>query len=96
MTASQVADELGVSKSFISRVKAGTRNFTLSHLAILEEAIGESLPILLMEAIPRELIAPEHRHIHEACIRLLETTGTGRYGMRKHQPKKRRAGNKAA
>ena len=32
MIASKIAHTLGVSKSFISRVKAGTRNFTLNQL----------------------------------------------------------------
>ena len=96
MTPLQLASALGVTRSFISRVKSGTRNFTLNHLSVLEELVGESLPILLIEAIPKEMVAPEHRPIHEACIRLLETTGAGRRGMRREQSKKRRAGTKAA
>ncbi len=96
MTASEIAGTLDVTKSFISRVKAGTRNFTLNHLATLEDFVGESLPLLLIEAIPQELIAPQHRHVYESCIHLLETTGPGRRGAQRDQPKKRRARKTAA
>lgn len=51
MTLQEIGDELNLSKSFISKVRRGKRNFTLNDLMELEIAQGEPLPLLLIEAI---------------------------------------------
>ena len=96
MTLTQIGEMLDVSKSYISRVKAGTRNFTLEHLSKLENTLGESLPLLLINAIPPESMSPELRRLHDVTRHLLETTGAGSHGGRREQTKKRGARTKAA
>ena len=78
MTLTQIAQSLGVTKSYISRVKAGTRNFTLEHLSKLEDVLGESLPLLLINAIPRNSMSPQLRRLRDVTQRLLKSTGAGK------------------
>jgi transcriptional regulator with XRE-family HTH domain len=92
MTLTQIAQMLGVGKSYVSRVKAGTRNFTLDHLAILENELGESLPVLLIKSLPRKAGPPNLRKLYDMTLRLLETTGSA--AQRSHP--KRRPRTKAA
>jgi transcriptional regulator with XRE-family HTH domain len=96
MTLTDIARMLGVSKSYISRVKAGTRKFTLDHMATLEDALGTSLPVLLVEAVPRELLKPELRRLHEMTLELLKSTGTGAGGARAEGARKRRTKKRVA
>ena len=96
MNLTEIARILGVTKSYISRVKTGTRKFTLDHLALLESALGASLPVLLVEAVPRELVKPELRRLHDMTLKLLQSTGSGVHGARTEGTKKRRAKKKAA
>ncbi len=77
MSQSSIAELLGVTKSFISRVRAGTRNFTLNHLGLLEEALGQSLPLLLIEAISTESFSTSLRHVFESSTGQLLETSTG-------------------
>src|SRR4051812_29965224 len=76
MTLTDIASVLGVTKSYISRVRAGTRKFTLDHLAILEDSVGRSLPLLLVEATPRNKVKRELLPLYDMTIELLKTTGT--------------------
>jgi transcriptional regulator with XRE-family HTH domain len=96
MTLTEIAKILAVSKSYISRVKAGTRKFTLDHMSILEDALGASLPVLLVEAIPRALVKPELRRLHDLTLELLRSTGSGAQGARLPGSKKRHPKTKAA
>jgi transcriptional regulator with XRE-family HTH domain len=96
MTLTEIARILGVTKSYISRVKAGTRKFTLDHMATLEDALGASLPVLLVEAIPGHLVKPELRRLHDMTLELLKSTGAGSRGARSETSKKRRPRNRAA
>ena len=72
MTLTQIAGLLGVTKSYISRVKAGTRSFTLDHLAQLEREVSEPLPLLLIRSIPAASVTRELRPLYEATLRLLD------------------------
>jgi transcriptional regulator with XRE-family HTH domain len=72
MNLSEIARLLGVTKSYICRVKAGTRSFTLDHLAQLERAVGEPLPLLLIRSIPPKSVTPELRPLYEATLELLD------------------------
>ena len=96
MTLTEIASLLGVTKSYISRVKAGTRKFTLDHIAILEDKLDASLPVLLVEAVPRELVKPELRRLHDMTLELLRTTGSGIREAKLHPGKKRKLPTKAA
>jgi len=96
MNLTQIAQMLGVSKSYISRVKAGTRNFTLEHLSRLEAAVGESLPLLLIHAIPRDTMSPQLRRLHDITQRLLKTTGSANRAAPPEHGKKRGARTRAA
>src|SRR5438034_9502498 len=76
MTLSGIARLLRVSKSYISRVKSGSRNFTLDHLARIEREIDQSIPVLMVQAIPRNSLEPELRPLYDATIQLLQSTGS--------------------
>ena len=95
MSLTHIAKLLGVTKSYVSRVKAGKRSLTLDHLAVLEMELGRSVPLMLMETIPRETVAPKARRLYDATIKLLRrmadpgpwekrkaTPATGRKGKR--------------
>ena len=96
MTLTEIAKMLEVTKSYISRVKSGTRNFTLDHLAKLEQAVGESLPWLLIKAVPRDSVSPKLRPLYDSTLRLMETTGSGTRAAKREPQKKRRPRSKAA
>ena len=70
----RIAGLLRVSRSYISRVKAGTRSLTLDHLATLEEELRIPVPLLLMEAIPRERVSRNLRPLYDATMKLLHGT----------------------
>lgn len=72
MTLTEIGGLIGVSKSFISRVKSGQRSLTLDHLAKFERALGEPIPWLLMKAIPPESVTPELRPLYKATMKLLK------------------------
>jgi len=96
MTLTQIARTLGVTKSYISRVKAGTRNLTLDHLARLEEELGESLPVLLIKAVPRETVSPALWPLYESTLKLLDRTAPQATPKRAVSPRRRQARKKAA
>jgi len=43
MSLTHIAKFLGVTKSYVSRVKFGKRSLTLDHLAVLEMELGQCL-----------------------------------------------------
>jgi transcriptional regulator with XRE-family HTH domain len=96
MTLTQIARTLGVTKSYISRVKAGTRNFTLDHLAKLEAEPGESLPVLLIKSVPRETVSPSLWPLYESTLKLLEQTNPRPANKQSESSKRRRARKRAA
>lgn len=69
--AARIGAMLGVTKSFISRVKSGQRSLTLEHLAALEAEIGEPMPYLLIKSTPLEEVKPELRPLYRATLKLL-------------------------
>ena len=74
MSLSDIADVLGVTKSFISRVKSRQRSLTVDHLMALERVVGRPLPLLLMEATPREDIPPDLLPLYEATKAVLRSS----------------------
>ena len=74
----EIGDEMGLSKSFVSRVRQGSRNFTLEDLRRLEIARGEPLPVLLAKAINIDSVPHELRgkyKILESVLRVLSAEG---------------------
>ena len=69
MTLKQIGDLMGVSESFVSYVKSGDRNFTITRLRKLEKALKQPLPLLFLEtvdatSIPKEL-APQYEALRK-------------------------------
>jgi transcriptional regulator with XRE-family HTH domain len=73
MTLTAIAGQAGVTKSFISRVNAGTRSLTLDHLSKLEKAVGEPLPLMLLRSTSLETVPKELRPLYRQTLRLIET-----------------------
>ncbi len=76
MTLRQIADSMGLSESFISRVAHKKRSLTIEHLLRLQEAIDRPLPLLLLEAttpdsVPQQL-APVYEKAREVLAAGLE------------------------
>ena len=59
MTLTSIAKAIGVTKSFLSRVKARSRSLTIDHLVAIEAVVGEPLPLLLLHATPIASV-PKH------------------------------------
>lgn len=76
LTQVAIARILGVTRSYISRVSGGQRCLTLQHLATLEEKLGRSIPLMLIESIPAETIKPKMRPLHDATLQLLRKLNT--------------------
>jgi transcriptional regulator with XRE-family HTH domain len=70
----QIASVLGVTKSFISRVRSRQRSLTLDHLAMLEDFAGRPLPLLLIEATPELDVPPNLRPLYEATKSVLRSS----------------------
>jgi len=67
----EIADMLGVTKSYISRVAAGQRALTLEHLATLERALGKPMALLLLEGTADPSDTPERIRERERIRKLL-------------------------
>jgi transcriptional regulator with XRE-family HTH domain len=59
MTLTRIANMLGVTKSYISRVKAGQRSLTLDHIGVLGEQTDQPLAFLLLKSMDPKSI-PSH------------------------------------
>ena len=86
MTLTEIADGLGVTKSFLSRVKSGTRGLTIDHLVALERQLGEPLPLLIVQATPIESVPKDLRPLYRSTVRVL-SAGAGKT----KRPSRRRA-----
>lgn len=71
MTLTEIATAIGVTKSFLSRVRARSRSLTIEHLAALEAAVGEPLPLLLLRATPIESVPKDLRALYRSTERAL-------------------------
>src|SRR5437763_448561 len=71
MTLTAIADAIGVTKSFISRVRARSRSLTIDHLVALEKAVGQPLPLLLLAATPIESVSPVLRPLYKSTLRVV-------------------------
>ncbi|MBC8146024.1 MAG: helix-turn-helix transcriptional regulator [bacterium] len=73
LTLTAIAEMAGVTKSFISRVNAGTRSLTLDHLSKLEKTVGEPLPLLLLKSMSLDMVPKELRPLYRQTLKLIET-----------------------
>ena len=90
MSLADIASTLGVTKSFVSRVKSRQRNLTVDHLLILERILGKPLPLLLIEATPKTEVPAHLRPLYEATKAVIRSG----YRLRKQlavPPKRTRA-----
>ena len=71
-TLTQIAMMADVTKSYMSRVNAGTRGLTLDHLVKLEIALGEPLPLLWVRSIPISSVPKEVRPLYRATKKLMK------------------------
>ena len=74
MTLTAIAKSIGVTKSFLSRVKSRQRSLTIDHLIELEKELGEPLPLLLMAATPIESV-PASLHALYRSTKLMAAGG---------------------
>jgi predicted transcriptional regulator len=92
MNLTQIAQILGVTKSYISRVNAGDRGLTLDHIAELQRKTCLPIPLMLMESInistvPKDM-RPLYRMVHRMCKQHVAEISVPR---RKRTAKKRAA-----
>ena len=66
-----IGSMVGVSESFVSRVKQKTRSFTISRLCKLEQKINLPLPLLLLQAIRQESVPKELRSHYQKLQQVL-------------------------
>ncbi len=73
MTLKEIGALMGLKESFISRVRNGQRSLTLEHLARLEDALGKSLPAILVHATPLDSVPKKLRPMYQAFNDFLAT-----------------------
>jgi transcriptional regulator with XRE-family HTH domain len=67
----EIGEMIGLSESFVSRVSNGERSFTIDHLAHFEQALGEPLPALIMQAMWAQDLPPRQQAEFDAALQLL-------------------------
>lgn len=75
LTLKKIGEMLGLSESFISRVRRKQRSFTLDHLVKLEQATGRALPIILLEATEPDSVPVSLRPIYDGFRHLFRSNG---------------------
>lgn len=72
LTQIQIAEALGVDKSFVSRVRGRTRDLSPGHLERLAELLGVDLGVMLIDVSrPRRPVSPERQEIFDLSARLI-------------------------
>jgi transcriptional regulator with XRE-family HTH domain len=71
MSVTQIADRLGVTKSYISKVKAGERSLTLDHLGDLERITSEPIAFLMLKAMDPESVPPEVKPLYRIAWKMM-------------------------
>lgn len=71
LTLRQIGELVDLSESFISRVAAGERSFTIEHLNRFEQVLGAPLPVLLLEAVWQQQVTPDKRAMFDEGLRLI-------------------------
>jgi len=68
-----IADKLGVSKYFISKIKNGQRKLSMKHFSKIRKAYDLSLPTLLLEIIEKEEVSDKMKPLHRSVKKVLES-----------------------
>ena len=71
LTLRRIAEAIGLSESFISRVANKKRSLTIEHLLRLQEAIDKPLPLLLLEATSRDSVPQPLAPLYEKAREVL-------------------------
>lgn len=71
MTLRRIADTMGLSESFISRVAHKRRSLTIEHLLRLQEATDKPLPLLLLEATSQDSVPQALAPLYEKAREVL-------------------------
>ncbi len=80
-TLREIGEMIGLSESFISRVAKGERSFTLDHLSAFEQQLGEPLPALLLQAMPRGNLTARQQAAFDEALQLLREIGEFRRSL---------------
>jgi transcriptional regulator with XRE-family HTH domain len=72
LTQEAFAELLEVSASFVSRVRAGERAFTLEHLQAIEERLEMPLGALFLAMMPHEPADPKLARARDLAVKALE------------------------
>jgi len=67
-TLKKIGEAIDCGESFVSMVGSGRRSFTLDHLAMLEEKLGEPVAILLLKSIDPEKVDKQLRPLYNRFI----------------------------
>ncbi len=70
----ELAGLIGVTKSFLSRVRSRQRSFTVDHLVALESVLGKPLPLLLLEATPRSTLSQGLAPLYDATVSAMRSS----------------------
>ena len=71
MTLTAIAKLIGVTKSYISRVKSGERSLTLDHLGRLGEKTGQPLAFLLLKSMDPKSVPPEIKPLYRMAWKMM-------------------------
>lgn len=66
-----IGEKIGLSETFISRVRHGKRNLSLEHLTRIESAYKKPLPVILLEAAKDKNILKELRPFYKFMREML-------------------------
>lgn len=72
MTLKQIGAMIGTGQSFISRVGAGGRGFTLEHMELFEQKLKKPIPVLLLESVWAKSVPRSKKKAFNEALRLLE------------------------
>lgn len=72
-TLKKIGELIGLSESYISRVRKGERSFTVKHLVRLEKTLKKPLPLLLIEAIPKDSLDTKMQALYRSLHKNLNT-----------------------
>ncbi len=87
MTLRQIGERMGLSESFVSRVASRKRSFTIEHLLRLQEAMGQPLPLLLLEAITEDSVPESLAPLYEKAREVLAAGAELERSARKRRKK---------
>lgn len=74
MNLKQIGELVDLSESFVSRVARRQRSFTVEHLEKFERALGQPLPVLLLEALWENRIPNAQREMFAQGLELLRNS----------------------